>query len=116
MPLDVRAPTADRFRMAHTDPEEPFIPQKPPPPPDRREGPADDPGDAGRPAHAPHPIEAPPQQPIAPRVQAAPRSRRSGVRLELPAPAKPEIIGRAAFRSDPLMILDMRARSANHLR
>lgn len=98
--------------MAHTDnPEsEPFIPQKPPPPPDRRETPADEP------VHAPHPIEAPPQQPIAPRVQAAPRSRRSGARLELPAPAKPEIIGRAAFRSDPLMILDIRPRAANHLR
>jgi hypothetical protein len=108
MTLDSLASVTDRFRMTTNFRPSNVIPQKPPPPP-RRE--------AGEPLHPSDPIEVPDrpttpadppasQPPPAPRVQAAPRSRRGTGRLELPGqPPKPEIIGRRAAHSDPLMLL-----------
>jgi hypothetical protein len=98
--------------MAHTDPEN-VIPQKPPPPPDRRTPqPSELPVDPQAPTQPDRippqtPIEAPPGQPIAPRVAvphshaAGPGSRRatrkaSDARMIVPAPElREEIISRA---------------------
>lgn len=129
--LDLRPTAADRFRMAHTDPEdEPrsIIQQKPPPPPAR--GPSPDGGGEASiiqqkppppPAREPQdestPVEAPAQQAGAARVVEVhgPGSRRPQRRppsghVIIPArESDPEIISRAGSRqrmdSAPALLL-----------
>jgi hypothetical protein len=108
--------------MAHTDPEN-VIPQKPPPPPDRRTPqPSELPVDPQAPTQPDRippqtPIEAPPGQPIAPRVAAPAPSSRRGARKpsgHIAIPHMPDIdpivIGqagqRARMKSDPLVLVD----------